>query len=214
MTPALLLRAYAAGVFPMAESRDSAEIHWVDPRRRGVFPLDGFHISRSLRRHMLQGGQRATVDLAFAEVVQGCADREETWINDEISKVYQDLHTAGHAHSLEIWEGETLVGGVYGVVIGAAYFGESMFSRKNNASKTALAYLVHRLRSGGFQVFDTQFLTPHLASLGAVEIPRAEYHRRLADAIVQRADFAPPDYPPEPSPSLVCGTSQRSTQTS
>ena len=214
MTPALLLRAYAAGVFPMAESRDSAEIHWVDPRRRGVFPLDGFHISRSLRRHMLQGGQRATVDLAFAEVVQGCADREETWINDEISKVYQDLHTAGHAHSLEIWEGETLVGGVYGVVIGAAYFGESMFSRTTNASKTALAYLVHRLRSGGFQVFDTQFLTPHLASLGAVEIPRAEYHRRLASAIAQRADFAPVGYPPEPSPSLVCGTSQRSTQTS
>ena len=198
----------------MAESREGTGIHWVDPRRRGVFALDSFHISRSLRRHILHRAQRATVDLAFAEVVLGCADRQETWINAEITKTYQDLHAAGHAHSLEIWQGERLVGGVYGVVIGAAFFGESMFSRATDASKTALAYLVHRLRSGGFQLFDTQFLTPHLASLGAVEIPRAEYHRRLADAVAQRADFAPPGYPPEPSPAVVCGTLQRSTQTS
>jgi leucyl/phenylalanyl-tRNA--protein transferase len=214
LTPALLLRAYGAGIFPMAQSRDDAEIHWVDPRRRGILPLDSFHVSRSLRRHILQADQRATVDLAFADVVRGCADREETWINADIAQAYLDLHAEGHAHSLEIWQGDSLVGGVYGVVIGAAFFGESMFSRATNASKTALAYLVHRLRSGGFQLFDTQFLTPHLASLGAVEIPRAEYHRRLADAVARQANFAPPGYPPDPSPSVVCGTSQRNTQTS
>ena len=214
MTPDMLLRAYATGVFPMATNRDSPEIHWVNPRRRGIFPLDQFHISRSLRRHLLRGQQQVTVDGAFGDVVAGCADRDETWINAEIAQTYAALHASGHAHSVEVWQDGALVGGVYGVVIGAAFFGESMFSRATNASKTALACLIHRLRAGGFTLFDTQFLTPHLASLGAVDIPRADYHRHLSAAITAQARFYPPDYPPEPSAAAVCGTSQRSTQTS
>ena len=214
LTPEVLLGAYAMGVFPMAESRDGAEIHWVDPRHRGIFPLDGFHISQSLRRHILRTGPKVTTDRAFDAVVAACADRPETWINAEITRLYSALHHQGHAHSLEVWQDGVLIGGVYGVAIGAAFFGESMFSRATNGSKTALAYLMHRLRAGGFQLFDTQFLTPHLASLGAVEIPRAAYHRRLSAALAAPARFDPADYPPEPSPSAVCGTSQRSTQTS
>jgi leucyl/phenylalanyl-tRNA--protein transferase len=216
MTPALLLKAYAIGIFPMAESRDAAEVHWVDPRRRGIFPLDGFHISRSLARQIRRDAPRVTTDRAFAAVVEACADRDETWINPEIARAYTALHRAGHAHSLEVWEGDRLIGGVYGVVIGAAFFGESMFSRATGGSKMALAYLIHRLRAGGFQLFDTQFLTPHLASLGAIEVTRAEYHSRLAAAIAAKASFTPDGYPPEPSPSdvLSAGTSQCSTQTS
>ena len=215
ITPELLLHAYAVGVFPMAPSRTSTEIQWIDPRHRGIFPLDGFHTSRSLRQHILRSKPRVTVDQAFAAVVQGCAEREDTWINAEITQLYQTLHDQGHAHSLEVWDGQTLIGGVYGVVIGAAFFGESMFSRATDASKLALAYLIHRLRAGGFQLFDTQFLTPHLASLGAIEVPRAAYQRRLAAAIKAPAQFAPVGYPPdELSVAVAAGTSQRSTQTS
>lgn len=199
LTPEILLRAYALGIFPMAESRDNPEIHWVDPKRRGVFPLDGFHISRSLAKHILTADYRISVNTAFAEVVAGCADRPETWINAEITSLYTALHQMGHAHSLEVWQGAALIGGVYGVTLGAAFFGESMFSRQTNASKTALAYLVHRLRTGGFSLFDTQFLTPHLASLGAVEIPRAEYQRRLTQAVQGQASFTPAGYQPLPS---------------
>ncbi|MDE3080145.1 MAG: leucyl/phenylalanyl-tRNA--protein transferase, partial [Paracoccaceae bacterium] len=169
ITPGLLLQAYAAGVFPMAESREADEIHWVDPRRRGIFPIDGFHISRSLRRRILSGAFTVTTDRAFDAVIDGCAGREETWINAEIRSLYLALFEMGHAHSVEVWRGEDLVGGVYGVTLGAAFFGESMFSRATDASKVALAYLICRLRQGGFTLFDTQFLTPHLASLGAVE---------------------------------------------
>jgi len=222
LTPALLLRAYAMGIFPMAESREATEIHWVDPRHRGVFPLDGFHISRNLRRHILQAQVQVTVDTAFDAVVQGCAGRETTWINSEIALLYGRLHAMGHAHSLEVWADGQLIGGVYGVVIGAAFFGESMFSRATNASKIALAYLMHRLQAGGFKLFDTQFLTPHLASMGAVEIPRATYQRRLMAAIAAKADFVPPGYPPEDwsvavsagAARVAAGASQRSTQTS
>lgn len=230
ITPEILLRAYGMGIFPMAESRDDATIHWVDPRRRGVFPIDGFHISRSLARHILTADYRVTVDHDFAGVVMGCADRPETWINAEISALYQALFLQGHAHSLEVWQGSDLIGGVYGVTLGAAFFGESMFSRRTNASKTALAWLVHRLRAGGFRLFDTQFLTPHLASLGAVEIPRLQYQRALAAAIALPAQFSPDDYQPLPSSvvsaagsstgvsstsgSTRSGTAQRSTQTS
>jgi leucyl/phenylalanyl-tRNA--protein transferase len=199
LTPDILLGAYAAGVFPMAQSRDDPTIHWVDPKRRGIFPLDGFHISRSLRRHILRTDMTVTVDRDFAGVVAACADRPETWINAEIFGLYRALHTQGHAHSLEVWQGGAVVGGVYGVVLGAAFFGESMFSTATDASKLALAYLVHRLRAGRFQLFDTQFLTPHLASLGAVEIPRAEYHRRLRMALAAQASFSPPDYGFDPS---------------
>lgn len=204
ITPDILLRAYAAGIFPMAESRDDPQIHWVDPRRRGILPLDGFHISRSLRRRLLRADWRVTADTAFAQTVQGCADREETWINATIFANYVALHNAGHAHSVEVWEGGQLIGGVYGVTLGSAFFGESMFSRRTDASKAALAYTVHRLRAGGFTLFDTQFLTPHLASLGGVEIPRGDYHRRLARALTEPASFHPAGY--SPSPSDVAGS--------
>lgn len=209
LTPDLLLRGYASGVFPMAECRGRPEVFWVDPKRRGVLPLDGFHVSRSLRRRISTWPHRIAVDTDFRGVVAGCADRPETWINRPIFDAYLALHDAGFAHSLEVWEGEGLVGGVYGVTLGAAFFGESMFSRRTDASKVALAYLVDRLRQGGFRLFDTQFLTPHLASLGAVEISRAEYRRRLAEALEMTADWAAPGAPPQPS-----GMLQRITQTS
>ena len=199
ITPDILLRAYAAGIFPMAERRDDPEIHWVDPRRRGILPLDGFHISRSLRRRILTAPWRVTADTAFAATVDSCADRDETWINDTIFSLYMALHHRGHAHSIEVWEDDTLIGGVYGVTLGTAFFGESMFSRRTDASKLALAYAVHRLRAGGFTLFDTQFLTPHLRSLGGIEITRADYHRRLAAALQSTARFHPPGYSPVPS---------------
>lgn len=212
LDPETLLQAYAMGIFPMAEGRDDPEIHWVDPRRRGVLPLDGFHLSRSLARQMRRGALTVTVDQDFDGVVSACADRGETWISHRIQRLYGQLHQRGFAHSIEVREGETLVGGVYGVVLGGAFFGESMFSRVTGASKIALAHAVHRLRAGGFGLFDTQFLTPHLASLGAVEIPRADYHRRLAAALSQPATFNPPGYS---STSVgVSGTRQDSTQTS
>ena len=206
ITPAILLRAYAAGIFPMAESRDAPDIHWVDPRRRGILPLDGFHISRSLRRRILRCGWRVTADTAFAATVEACADRDETWINDTIFALYVALHRSGHAHSLELWDGQDLVGGVYGVTLGTVFFGESMFSRRTDASKVALAWAVHRLNAGGFTLFDTQFLTPHLASLGGIDLTRIEYHRRLAAALPGKASFSPEGY--SPSPSDVVGAAE------
>ena len=215
LTPELLLRAYAAGIFPMAEGRDDPAIHWVDPRRRGVIPLDGFHISHSLARRIRRGGFSVTVNRDFAGVVRACAARPETWINAPIFALYLDLHRMGFAHSLEVLQGDALIGGVYGVALGAAFFGESMFSRRTDASKIALAWLVHRLRAGGFCLFDTQFLTPHLASLGGIEISRASYRAQLARALQGVASFAPPGYPPEPSAgAVISGMMQRSTQTS
>lgn len=209
LTPELLLQAYCAGVFPMAESRDSAELFWLDPRRRGIFPLDQFRISRSLARRIRRGGFRVSTDTAFRAVMEGCAAREETWINDRILDLFCELHARGNAHSLEVWEGETLAGGVYGLAIQAAFFGESMFSARRDGSKLALAYLVHRLRAGGFTLFDTQFLTPHLASLGAIEIPRARYHAMLRSALQQTADFNRVSGQPDAQSVL-----QPSTQTS
>ncbi|PJE31363.1 leucyl/phenylalanyl-tRNA--protein transferase [Pseudooceanicola antarcticus] len=196
ITPELLLQAYMSGIFPMAESRDDPELFWVDPRRRGIFPLDGFRISRSLRRRLRRPDYSVTTDRDFTGVLEGCADREETWINDEISELYHALHDRGHAHSLEVWsEGGALIGGVYGVTLGRAFFGESMFSRRRDASKIALAWMVDRLNLCGFTLFDTQFLTDHLASLGAIEIPRARYHARLAEALRGAADFTRPAAP-------------------
>jgi leucyl/phenylalanyl-tRNA--protein transferase len=217
LTPALLLRAYAAGVFPMAEGRDDPVIHWIDPQRRAIFPMEGFHTSRSLARHIRRIQPRVTVDSDFAGVVRACAHRPETWINDEIFAAYTALYDQGHAHSLEVWQDGALIGGIYGVVLGAAFFGESMFSAQVNGSKMALVYLMHRLRAGGFTLFDVQFLTDHLASLGAVELSRAAYRKRLAEALPTRAQFAPQGYPPEPDVDFVLscsGTSQRNTQTS
>lgn len=192
LTADLLLHAYAMGVFPMAESALAEDVFWVDPRRRGILPLDGLHLSRSLLRRLRQAPFRVTVDADFTGTLRGCADRPETWINARIFALYQQLHRQGFAHSIEVWEGPALVGGIYGVTLGAAFFGESMFSRRTDASKIALAYLVDRLRLGGFRLFDTQFVTPHLARMGAVEIPRARYRALLAEALEQSADFTAP----------------------
>jgi len=189
LTPELLLQAYAAGVFPMSESRDDPEVFWVEPRFRGVFPLNGFHISRSLARHMRRNSYTISFDADFEGVVRACADRSETWINDTIFGLYSELNSLGYGHSIEVWEKDELVGGVYGVAMGSAFFGESMFSRRDNASKVALAYLIDRLRLGGFTLFDTQFITPHLASLGAIEIPRMTYKALLNEALGEPADF-------------------------
>ena len=215
ITPDTLLRAYAQGIFPMAEGRDDPAIHWVDPRRRGILPLDGFHLSRSLARRMRRGGFTLTTDQAFASVVTACADREETWISHRIQALYQALHARGHAHSIEVWQNGHLVGGVYGVVLGAAFFGESMFSRVTDASKIALAHAVQVLRAGGFQLFDTQFLTPHLASLGGLEIPRAHYQHLLAQALARPARFPAPDHSSGAGSSATAsGSTQDNTQTS
>ena len=191
ITPDLLLSAYSIGLFPMAEERDSVELHWVEPERRGVFPLDGLLISKSLAKTVRSDRFEVVADNAFSEVMEACAAREKTWINDEILTLYAQLHARGRAHSIEVREDGELVGGLYGVSLGAAFFGESMFHRARDASKVALVHLVARLRRGGYRLLDTQFLTEHLASLGAVEISRAEYRRRLAAALAVPAVFAP-----------------------
>ena len=209
LTPELLLQGYRVGVFPMSESRDDPDVFWVDPRRRGVLPLDGLHISRSLAKTMRSGQFSATANTCFTQVVAGCADRPETWINDTIFELYQTLHQRGQAHSVEIWSDDRLVGGVYGVTIGKAFFGESMFSTMTDSSKAALVWLVDHLRSCGFVLFDTQFITEHLASLGAIEISRDRYHGLLDEALGQSADFGCAG-PLDPAQEVL----QRSTQTS
>lgn len=188
VTPELMLRAYAAGIFPMAESRDNDVLHWIDPERRGILPLDGFHLSRSLRRQILRARFDVSIDTDFAGVIRSCADREETWINRPIERLSIALHQMGYAHSIELHDGAELVGGVYGVVLGTAFFGESMFSRRDDASKIALAHLVARLRGAGFTLFDTQFVTPHLIRLGAREISRSKYRGLLRGALARRPD--------------------------
>lgn len=189
ITPSLLLRAYAAGVFPMAQSADAGDIFWVDPKRRGILPLDGFHIPRSLRKRIRQGGFEVTINRDFHAVLIACAAREETWINPEIAQLYRDLHASGRAQSVEVRMDGDIVGGLYGVGLGGAWFGESMFSTVTDASKIALVWLVARLRAGGFTVLDTQFVTGHLGRFGAIEIDRAEYHERLANALAVQSDF-------------------------
>jgi len=193
LTPEILVRAYAAGIFPMAESADDPELFWVDPRRRGILPLDAFHVARRLRRVVRQQIFEIRCDTAFEDVIRACAKASEkrpnTWINDEIVRLYAGLFTRGAAHSVECWRDGELVGGLYGVSLGAAFFGESMFSRESEASKVALVHLVARLRLGGFRLLDTQFLTPHLARFGGIEITRRNYHRLLAEALSYRAIF-------------------------
>jgi leucyl/phenylalanyl-tRNA---protein transferase len=190
ITPDLLLRAYATGIFPMAEGQSSPEIYWVDPDLRGVLPLDGLHVSRRLARAFRSRPFEVRIDRAFEAVIDACAERSETWINEQIRRLYLDLFGFGYAHSVEIWEGGKLTGGLYGVSLGAAFFGESMFTRGRDASKFALIALVARLRAGGFQLLDTQFVTDHLASLGAIEIGRTAYRIRLRAAIAAPANFA------------------------
>ena len=189
------MRAYASGVFPMADTAASTEIYWVDPTDRGIVPLDGFHISRSLAKAIRKQDYSVRINRNFSLTLEHCADRPETWINQEIFSLYCTLHDMGLAHSLEIWRGDSMIGGVYGVTLGGAFFGESMFSKATNGSKIALSYLVHRLRNGGFSLFDTQFITSHLESLGAIEIPREDYHQLLREALQKSADFTAPETP-------------------
>jgi leucyl/phenylalanyl-tRNA--protein transferase len=192
--PTLLLRAYASGIFPMADSRDADEVFWVEPRVRAVIPLDGFHASRSLIRTIRSNRFRVTRDTAFAEVIAACADRPETWINTDIERAMHSLFRSGHAHSIEVWTGAGKsaehAGGRYGVEFGGAIFGESKFSRETDASKVALAWLVARLKVGGFSLLDCQFMTEHLASLGAVAVPRDDYVALLGAAVSGAGDSA------------------------
>jgi leucyl/phenylalanyl-tRNA--protein transferase len=197
LTPDLLLRAYAAGIFPMAESAAAKDLRWFDPPIRGIIPLDEhFHVPRRLKRTLRQRPFAITLDTAFEATMRACAaprpDHPDTWINDEIIRLYAELHRMGHAHSIEAWKDGDLVGGLYGVSLGNAFFGESMFSRETDASKIALVYLVALLRHGGFTLLDTQFQTDHLARFGTLEITRANYHHLLADALGGDARIAEP----------------------
>jgi leucyl/phenylalanyl-tRNA--protein transferase len=193
LDPDLLLRAYGAGMFPMGETRAAPDVFWVEPKIRGVLPLDGFHLPRSLAKVIRADRFEVTVDRAFGDVMAGCAaaaeGREESWINATITEAYTELFDRGAAHSVECWQHGKLVGGLYGVKIGAAFFGESMFTRVRDASKVALAHLVARLRFGGFTLLDTQFLTEHLSHFGAKAVPRAAYRGLLASAVAGSGDF-------------------------
>lgn len=192
----MLLRAYGCGVFPMADDRDADKVFWVEPRKRGVLPLDRFHLSKSLAKTLKSDKFTVTVNLAFDRVIAGCAaeteDRPGTWINEQIEAACIELHQRGHAHSVETWLGDELVGGLYGITLGRAFFGESMFSRERDASKVALAHLVARLKVGGYTLLDCQFITEHLASLGAVEIPRDDYVVLLDAALSAGSALAAP----------------------
>ena len=193
LTPDLLLCAYASGLFPMANDRHDPTIHWIDPKRRGVLPLERFHQPKSLRKAIRRGRFQIRADSAFDQVIEACAEvrpeRPRTWLNDELIALYRALHRRGYAHSIESWDGGQLVGGLYGVSLGAAFFGESMFTRTRDASKVALVALVERLRAGGYRLLDTQFVTDHLRQFGAVEMTREQYHRELRRALATPAVF-------------------------
>jgi leucyl/phenylalanyl-tRNA---protein transferase len=183
LDPRMLLRGYAAGIFPMADSRSAGDIFWVEPRSRAIIPLADFHVSRSLAKKVRSGKFVVTRDRAFHEVLLACADRDETWINRVIERATLGLHAVGHAHSIECWHEGRLVGGLYGVKLGRAFFGESMFTRTTDASKVALAWLVARLKVGHFTLLDCQFITPHLESLGAMTVSRSHYVELLSSAL-------------------------------
>ncbi|MEE9314094.1 MAG: leucyl/phenylalanyl-tRNA--protein transferase [Rhizobiaceae bacterium] len=193
VSPQLLLNAYANGIFPMAESIDDPGLFWVEPEMRGIIPLDEFHIPKRLARTVRQGVYQLRVDTAFSDVIRLCAEdtpeRTETWINSRIAELYTELHEMGYCHSVETWQGEQLVGGLYGIHLGGAFFGESMFSRARDASKVALVHLVERMKCGGFTLLDTQFNTAHLSQFGAVEIPKSMYGDKLEMALSVGADF-------------------------
>ena len=195
LTPELILRAYRAGIFPMAEDAESADLFWVAPQRRGIIPLEAAHLSRSLRKRLRTHPYAVRVDTDFAAVIEGCAtagtDRGTTWINGTIRRLYGELFARGFVHTVEVWDGPALVGGLYGVAIGAAFFGESMFHRRTDCSKIALAHRIARLRAGGYRLLDTQFVTDHLRTFGGIEIAREDYELRLADALAHTADWLP-----------------------
>ncbi len=202
LTADLLLRAYRLGMFPMAESRASRALHWLDPEARGVLPLDRFHVPRSLMKTLRSGKFTVTANLDFPATIAACAaaraNRPETWINQEIERLFIELFKLGFAHSVESWADGKLVGGLYGASLGGAFFGESMFSTQTDASKAALVHLVARLRLGGFTLLDTQFITAHLTRFGALEVPRDDYHMMLADAVEISARF-----PETPDPAVL-----------
>jgi len=191
VTPDILLSAYAQGLFPMAERRDDPALYWVSPEQRGIIPLETFHVPHRLARTVRAGRFTVTANRAFTEVMKACAaprpGHEESWINDEILRLYTALHAGRHAHSVECWQGDEFVGGLYGVSLGGAFFGESMFSTRRDASKVALVHLVSKLKTGGFTLLDTQFLTPHLAQFGTLEIPRLAYLEKLQAALAVNA---------------------------
>lgn len=213
LTPELLLRAYAVGIFPMADSRTSRHLYWLDPEWRGIIPLDRFHVPRRLRRTVRQAAFEVRVDYDFEAVIAACAerreDRPESWINGDIQRLYVALFELGVAHSVECWRDDMLAGGLYGVALGTAFFGESMFSHVTDASKVALVHLVARLCAGGFTLLDTQFITRHLQQFGATEIPRADYRRRLAGALKRSAAFQP-DLSDEELLDFLQSTTERS----
>jgi leucyl/phenylalanyl-tRNA---protein transferase len=194
ITPDVLLKAYACGIFPMAESADDPALYWIEPERRGVIPLEGFHIPTRLARSVRRTSLTVVADRDFDSVIAGCGeagpDRARTWINTRIRNLYRGLYDIGHCHTVEVYDGDELVGGLYGVSLGRAFFGESMFHRARDASKIALVHLVARLKAGGYKLLDTQFVTDHLKIFGAIELSRRQYHKVLAEALIGEADFA------------------------
>lgn len=214
LTPELILKAYACGVFPMAERHDSPDVYWIDPDFRGILPLDEFHLPRRLARTVRSGAYEVRVDHDFSSTIRGCAKRtlkrRDTWINSPLIRIFTELHLRGHAHSVETWRDDRLVGGLYGVALGGVFFGESMFSVERDASKIALVSLIERLQRGGFKLLDTQFVTAHLRRFGAIEIPRAEYLTRLSAALSKRASFYFEEFEPA-APELAGGKVAQST---
>lgn len=194
ITPEVLLKAYACGIFPMAESAEDPALYWIEPEMRGILPLDGFHVAARLARTVRTSRYTVWVDRDFDGVIDGCAepklDRGRTWINARIRRIYRALFDKGHCHTVEVYDGDRLIGGLYGVSLGRAFFGESMFHRARDASKIALVHLVARLKAGGYRLLDTQFVTEHLKSFGAVEVPKRRYHRLLEEALMGEGDFA------------------------
>lgn len=194
ITPDVLLKAYACGIFPMAETADDPALYWIEPEQRGIIPLSGFHVPARLARTVRTTALTVHVDRDFDAVIDGCAapapDRDRTWINGRIRKLYRGLFDRGHCHTVEVYDGDRLVGGLYGVSLGRAYFGESMFHTVRDASKIALVHLIARLKAGGFTLCDTQYVTDHLRTFGAVEVPKKRYHKLLEDALTGAADFA------------------------
>lgn len=203
ITPQVLMKAYACGIFPMAECADDPALHWIEPQNRGVLPLDGVHIPKRLKRTIRTTPLKVRIDTDYEGIIDGCAGaregRDSTWINGRIRSLYRELFRQGHCHTVEVWDGQRLVGGLYGVALEGAFFGESMFSYERDASKIALAHLAARLIHGGFRLLDTQFVTEHLKQFGTIEIDRTAFHRRLEQAIAHPADFnrLPSDAPPD-----------------